>query len=161
MTVYGFDEQREVGEQGAGFLDDYFMRYYKGRLSIYRTNSHDDRSGIDRIFRDHRTNELFGVEYKTDRKSSITRKVFIETVSVDHPRKDGWAHTAQASELVYFLPIQKRIFATTLDAVRQHLKAWEQEYGVRPSWNNGYRTWGIPVPIDVFACICHELPYNV
>ncbi len=144
MAVYDFEQQRQQGNAGEGFLDAFFAT--KG-YAIRPASDEEQRRGIDRAFTSPKTGKVSTVEYKTDSTAARTGNAFIETVSVDAAGKMGWALTSQADILVYFIPPLSRIIVVPFMALHWELPRWIREYPPRQAQNRGYATHGIVIPL--------------
>lgn len=148
MTVHEFDNKLKEGEEGEAFLDDYFRE--RG-YDIRPASDAEQRQGIDRwMKRAAPDSKWFPVEYKTDAVASRTGNAFVETVSVDTSGKRGWAYTSRSDWLIYYVPGDDIIYIIDFVALRLELPRWEHSYITRPAQNNGYRTYGVLVPLHEF-----------
>lgn len=144
MSVYNFDQQRQQGGEGETFLDAFFAaRGY----TIRTATREEQRQGIDRAFTSPRTGQESLVEYKTDHTAARTGNAFIETVSVDSAGKMGWALTAQADYLIYYIPPSSVIYVVPFRAISWELPRWIREYPPKQAQNDGYSTHGIVIPL--------------
>lgn len=146
--VYDFNHQLGEGEQGEAFLDAFLQS--RGH-SIRSATRDEQRQGIDRVITTPH-GEVWKVEYKTDFKAVQTGNAFIETVSVDSADKFGWALTAQADYLIYYLPGQT-IYVLPFKNLHWALPGWIRDYPQRKARNNGYDTHGVLVPLPVLAAL--------
>lgn len=146
--TFDFYQQRSEGQAGEAFLDAFFQ----ARGHSLRTATDDEqRQGIDRVITTPR-GEIMRVEYKTDFRAGETGNAFVETVSVDTADKMGWALTAQADYLIYYLP-ERAIYVLPFRSLRWALPGWIRDYPLRTARNNGYETHGVLVPLDVLAAL--------
>ena len=145
MAVYSFNKQKAYGSGGEDFLDAFFEQ--RGNY-VQRATRWQQRQGNDRIFA--RESRLARVEYKTDFVAHRSRRVFIETISIDSGGKAGWAYTSQADLLVYFVPGARVIYVMPLEKLRAQLDLWMQLYQVGQAQNEEYATHGVLVPLEEF-----------
>jgi hypothetical protein len=144
MAVYDFDHQMRQGDQAAEFLDEFFRG--KG-YSIRPATREEQRAGIDRAFISPKDGKSWLVEYKADSAAGRTGNAFIETVSVDAAGKMGWALTAKADILVYYIPPTGVIYLVQFKSIQWELPRWIRDYPPRSAQNNGYATHGIIIPL--------------
>ena len=145
MSRYTFRAQLEQGKAGEEMLDQHFLRWFR----VLPVTMADQRRGIDRVFVNRSTGRVYNVEYKTDRRANQTGNAFIETVSMDAPRRvDGWVYTCQADYLIYFCPDPDVIYVLLPAALRAMLQEWSARYPTRSIPNVGYETHGLLVPLD-------------
>ena len=97
------------------------------------------------------------VEYKTDYIASRSGNAFIETISVDTQQRLGWAITALADWLIYYLPGTRTLYRVPLVNIRANLPRWIATYRSQAIPNDGYATHGILVPLEVFAQCAEEI----
>ena len=93
----------------------------------------------------------FAVEYKTDHLAARTGNAFIETISVDVEQKAGWAFTAQADLLLYYVPGLSQVYVLRTTALRARLPFWLLAHEVQQVSNRGYQTHGLLVPLAELA----------
>lgn len=144
--MYSFTEQLKKGEDGEKQLDEYFSAY----CEIQKATMQEQRQGIDRRFKDKKTGETFTVEYKTDFIAHKTGNAFVETVSVDSVNKRGWSYNSKADYLLYFVVKDLLVYIISMDTVRCNLSRWASKYRKTYAQNEGYRTYGILVPLREF-----------
>jgi hypothetical protein len=144
MITYQFDAQMRRGDAGEAFLDDFFRQ--RG-YTISPVSREDQRRGVDRLFISPRTGKQHRVEYKTDHTAGRTGNAFIETVSVDASGKMGWALTAQADMLIYYIPPSHKILIIPFTALHWELPRWIRDYPPRQAANHTYATHGIIIPL--------------
>lgn len=141
-------EQLKKGKKREYELDEYFSPDWV----IHQLSRSHERKGLgDRIYinRDDPLT-IYLVEYKADEEAAKTGNIFVETVSVDTAHKLGWVITCQADFIFIYIPANKTVFVVSPDDMRERLSAWQSKYPIRPSaaeLNNGYRSYGILVPI--------------
>ena len=148
MSLYSFDHQMARGDEGAAFLDDFFRE--KG-YAIRDATRDEQRAGIDRAFTNPRSGKVSLVEYKTDTRAAKSGNAFIETVSVDASGKMGWALTARAEILVYYVPPSRMIYVVQFKALHWELPRWIRDFPPRHAQNSGYATHGIIIPLSELA----------
>jgi hypothetical protein len=146
MTTYDFDRQLAEGDRGETFLDAFFRA--RGH-AIRRATLEEQRQGIDRVFTTPE-GRVSRVEYKTDYLSAKTGNAFIETVSVDSQGKMGWALTAQADYLIYYIP-GRAIYVLPFMSLHWALPRWIRECPAKAAQNRGYATHGVLVPLEEVA----------
>jgi len=149
--MYTFNDKVKDGIRGAKELDLFYSKWFK----IESVDLQIDKLGIDRIFVERVNNFRWTVEYKTDLLASSTKNAFIETISVDTTNTPGWAYTACAQLLLYYLPSDKKVIRLTMYAIKHLVDEWKGLYPTKPSPNEGkekkgYRTFGVCVPLDIF-----------
>jgi hypothetical protein len=145
---YRFETQHALGKQAEQFLDHYFARWYIIQTIDLAT---EIRDGYDRIFIRKHDQQAIRVEYKADWQAAATGNAFIETISIYEERKPGWAHTSQADMLIYFVPQMGQVYMLPLAALRLILPSWKLRYREVPAPNEGYKTYGILVPLTQFS----------
>lgn len=143
MTTYHFGEQKIIGEKGEKRLDAFFLPVYQ----ITPATDAEQRKGIDRHFVNRGTQACLTVEYKTDAIANRTKRAFVETISVDARGKSGWAYSSQADWLIYFVPGDEIVYIIRFTDLRRRLPAWAFTYPVREALNDGYKTYGLLVPL--------------
>lgn len=147
MTItHHFTDSKAKGEDLELSLDFHFAQWF----TVAPATAQDQRRGIDRYFTaDNGFSYL--VEYKSDNVAGRTGNAFIETVSVARPGLPpiaGWAHTSQATMLIYWVTHPSCIYCIPMRQVRHHLPDWEKKYKTQKVLNDGYLTHGILVPLD-------------
>lgn len=143
MTNYDFHTQLSVGKEGEDFLD----RFFADRYEITPATQAEQRMEIDRHFVNRESRDEFTVEYKTDPKASSTHNAFIETISVDTKGKPGWVSISAAHFLVYYVQGDEIIYVLRFTDLRKQLPYWAIRYPIKSVKNDGYRTWGLLVPL--------------
>lgn len=146
---YDFRKQLAAGEQGEKLLDAFFERAYV----ITPATDAEQRQGIDRHFVNRRTGAKLTVEYKSDNAAQKTHNAFVETVSVDARSKSGWAYTSKADWLAYYIPGDELVYLIRFERLRTRLATWASRYPVRHALNDGYKTYGLIVPLEEFEFI--------
>lgn len=109
-----------------------------------------DKKGIDRVFVSRETYEPMTVEYKNDFRASETGNAFIEVCSVhkEECEKLGWAHTCNAEFLVYHVVGDATAYIVDTQLLAQKVDAWRKLYREAKSFNPGYHSVGILVPLS-------------
>jgi hypothetical protein len=143
--TYDFPTQLAEGQAHELHLDEFFKQF---NVEIRPATMDEQRQGIDRFFQFERTGSVDSVEYKADSIAGKTGNAFIETVSVDATNKPGWAVASKAQYLVYLVTEPETIYLITMAQIRSHLPRWQQQYPTKAAQNNGYRTWGVVVPVS-------------
>jgi hypothetical protein len=143
-----FQDQLHEGKRAEHFLDIYFARWFHIHPVSLDTELRD---GYDRVFQRRNNAERLKIEYKADWQASDTGNAFIETISVYEERKPGWAYTSQADMLIYFVPPRGAVYMLPLSAIRFMLASWKLRYREVPAPNQGYKTYGILVPLLQFG----------
>lgn len=146
---FNFQEQLAIGEKGEAFLDAHFSERY----DITPATRDEQRKGIDRHFVGKVSGAHLKVEYKTDAMARKTHNAFVEVTSVDKAQKSGWAYTSQADYLVYYIPGDEMVYILRFTTLRQHMPSWAAKYPMRSALNEGYKTWGLLVPLVEFERI--------
>jgi hypothetical protein len=144
ITEYSFQAQLGQGKRAEDFLDHYFARWFRIQPVALDTELRD---GYDRIFTRKRDGEQLKIEYKADWQAADSKNAFIETISVYEERKLGWVYTSQADMLIYFVPPLGVIHMVPLGAIRFVLPGWKLRYREVHAPNEGYRTYGVLVPL--------------
>jgi hypothetical protein len=139
-----FRDQLHEGKRAEAFLDTFFSRWFHIHPVSLDTELRD---GYDRIYQRRGNGERLKIEYKADWQAAETGNAFIETISVYEERKPGWAHTSQADMLLYFVPPRGAIYMLPLTAIRFMLPSWKLRYREVPAPNQGYKTYGLLVPL--------------
>jgi len=151
MKIYDFDEQLVEGQEAEAFLDIVFSKYiYVEEVSMYY-----QRKGIDRMFTDGE--KIIAVEYKADRKASMTGNAFIETTSVSSTGEPGWARKTQADWIVYFLPQEMVAYLIPAKEMKARLSKWLNTYRIGKAYNQGYFSTGVLVPIEEIASFSKKI----
>ena len=146
MTLYHFGEQLRFGEQGEKVLDAFFSQVY----DITPATAAEQRRGIDRHFVNRESGARMTVEYKTDARAAKTHNAFVETMSVDARGKSGWAYTSTADWLIYFVPGDEMVYIIRFADLRSRLPLWHLCYWIKSAINDGYKTYGLIVPLEEF-----------
>lgn len=144
-NLYNFNKQLAVGVAGEDRLDKFFRKWY----SITPASMAMQRQGIDRIFR--RGGEPIKVEYKTDTKTVKTGNLFIETDNKGIHNKAGWLTASHAEIVAFYLPGLEKVIIFRLKEARSHLHEWQAKYQLKSIRNQGWITYGYPVPLTEFA----------
>lgn len=127
-------------------------------FNITLTERRDDQSlGIDAIYENKKTGDTFTVEVKTDEVAGRTGNVFMEVVSVDHPIRAGWLWTCRADKLLDWLPVQRQLLIFEPHQLQTNIRDWTTNYGIKPVQNDGYQTYGCPVPLGVASLIATKV----
>jgi len=153
---YNFKEQLAIGAQGEAFLDSFFHADYQ----IAPAHAFEQKQGIDRHFINRNNGTQLRVEYKTDGIAQKTHNAFVETTSVDKNDKAGWAYTSTADYLIYYVPGDELIYVIRLTKLRKCLPTWATKYPLKSALNEGYRTWGLIIPLREFERIADRV-YSV
>lgn len=155
-----------MGKQGKVIYHDFHKKLAEGKehedaLDVHFSGTYEiqyvprgaDRLGIDRLFIHRGTRNRYSVEYKSDSEAAQTGNAFVEIVSVDTTGALGWAKTCCAQWLIYYIPPTGRGYWFSPCAIKAHLEQWGRLYPVRKSYNNGYASKGICVPLGVFTSL--------
>lgn len=104
---------------------------------------------------------MLRLEYKTCDKAESTGNAFVEVLSanysmtgVDPNATPGWARKSRADFLVYLLWQPKIVMIASMPLIRVQLFSWALQFPMGWAMNEGYRTRGILVPLNVFATAC-------
>lgn len=144
MTTYDFTTQLTQGQHHEDAIDAIFATWYH----ITPASNTQQRHGIDRLWRRRdQTGRPVTVEYKADSLAGRTGNAFIETVSVDQPRKPGWAISSQAQLLIYLVTDPQTIYMIWMAELHEKLPRWERLYPFRWVDNRTYHTGGHLVPL--------------
>lgn len=146
--VYRFQAKLDEGESFERQLDGYFAHWFH----IQPGNKDQQRRGIDRIFTDQQ-GRVFTVQYKSDSTAAQTGNAFIETISVDHQNKRGWAYTCEAQILIYYIPPTRTLYVLSTVDLKQMLERWTAEHTLKIIPNEGYNTIGAIVPLKELRAI--------
>lgn len=153
-----FDEQLRIGLIGEACLDEFFAD--KG-YAVEKATRREQKLGIDRWL--HRLGlPRVSMEYKTDLRAAATGNAYIETVSIDTRRKEGWAYASHADWLTYFVPGLRHVYMLQPATLRSYLPDWLKEYPVvqaRPDEHGSRRHSGegLLVPLPVLRRACEAL----
>lgn len=147
--THNFNDKLAEGQAIERELDAYFRDQY----FIAAASPADQRAGIDRLFRDKQTNRLTAIEYKADFQAGKTGNAFIETVSVDAVAKAGWALSSESAYIFYFVASTRKLYIVDIEVLRRWLPLWEDLFEKRYAQNEGYRTYGVLVPLEELAGI--------
>ena len=151
MKIYDFNEQLIEGQEVEEFLDTAFSKF----AIIEPVGMELQRKGIDRVFTmDER--QLY-IEYKADRKASMTGNAFIETTSVSTTGEAGWARKTQADWIVYFLPQEMVAYLIPAKEMKARLSKWLNTYRIGKAYNQGYFSTGVLVPIEEIASFSKKI----
>jgi hypothetical protein len=145
---HSFAAQHELGKQAEQFLDRYFTRWYEIQAITLAT---ERAEGYDRLFIRRHDQQPFRIEYKTDWVAAETGNAFIETISVYEERKAGWMYTSQADILIYYIPPKSEIHILKMPNLRLIFPSWKLRYKETFAMNEGYRTYGVLVPLKQFT----------
>jgi hypothetical protein len=145
---YKFRDQFDQGKRAEDFLDHYFARWFHIQPVALETELSE---GYDRIYTRKIDGEQLRIEYKADYQAAESKNAFIETISVYEDRKPGWAYTSQADMLIYYVPPLGTIHMIPLGAIRIMLPGWKLRFREVHAPNEGYRTYGLLVPLAVLA----------
>jgi len=145
MKIFDFDEQLVEGQEAEAFLDDVFSEF----AEVKKVGMDLQRKGIDRAFRID--GKIITVDYKADRRATLTGNAFIETVSVSTNDTAGWARKTQADWIVYFLPQEMKAYVIPVKEMKKRLNDWWNTYPVGNAQNAGYYSQGLLVPLTEIA----------
>lgn len=151
--TYDFSTQELIGKSGEKIIDQWLSTRYK-ILDVSDIQKYQE-AGIDRILM-RPDGSTVNVEYKFDLASYRTGNLFFETVSVDNQKLPGWGWKSQADYWIFLLP-KKEIIVVEPGKLRALV--WQSrskiiEKGVQ---NIGYKTWGIPIPLEKVREISHYM----
>jgi hypothetical protein len=109
-----------------------------------------DKKGIDRVFVSRETFEPMTIEYKNDFRSAETGNAFIEICSVhkEECEKEGWVYTCEAEFLVYHDVGNKVAYIVDVENLQYKVDDWIRLYQEAKSFNPGYHSVGILVPMS-------------
>jgi len=141
MKIFDFEEQLVEGEEAEAYLDSEFSKF----AEIKKVGMDLQKKGIDRAFR--MDGKIITVEYKADRRATLTGNAFIETISVSTTFAEGWAKKTQADWIVYFLPQELKVYMFPVKEMRKRLNDWRKTYPTRKAQNKGYYSQGLLVPL--------------
>lgn len=89
--------------------------------------------------------------------SEDTNYIFVETISVLHLGRLGWAWTCDADKLVYFV-LPETAYIVEPVVIREHLELWGELYGCKEALNeHGHTKLGMYVPLEKFAEVCESV----
>ena len=145
MKIFDFDEQLKEGQKHEEFLDSIFAKY----VIVQKVGMELQHKGIDRVFKIG--DKQIHVEYKADRRATITGNAFIETISVSKTGHEGWAYTSQADWILYFLPQEMKVYTIPRKEMQKRLSDWNNTYRVGLAKNKDYYSQGILVPLAEIA----------
>ena len=155
MKIFDFDEQLVEGEEAEAFLDSEFSKF----AEVKKVGMDLQRKGIDRAFR--MGDKIITVEYKADRRATLTGNAFIETTSVSTTWAEGWAKKTQADWVIYFLPQEMLAYLIPVKEMKKRMNGangWRNTYPMRRAQNKGYYSEGLLVPlteIETFSKVIH------
>lgn len=144
MSVHSFKERLEAGLDREKRIDAFFEQWYR----IEAVPDDWQPLGIDRIWTEWSSRIRWTVEYKWDWQAARTGNAFIETIGVDIAGKLGWTLYSLAQLLVYGIEGQGRIYLLRMPGVKLAVPEWMERYRQVPARNEGYTTYGHPVPIQ-------------
>lgn len=153
--IHEFKKKFKEGEIHAHTLDVFFSKQFE----IIEANRKQESLGIDRIFISKLYGFRYSVEYKADSRAAETGNVFIEVTSVDTMNEPGWALSSTAQILIYYIPPEGKVFIVRMLNIRDKIKKWSLDHGIKLAHNITYNTKGIPVPIDVFKTIVQKIEF--
>jgi len=113
----------------------------------------DSAFGIDYHLTNRTDSSKLSIQIKADTVASRTGNAFIETVSVDTYGKPGWVFTCQADRIFYYLPFSGTLFILKPDVLQRMAYTWVEDYGIRTAANDGYHTYGCPVPLTIVESV--------
>ena len=151
-------QQFKQGKDVEVWLDTYF----RGRGFEIRALSIDEERRQclgDRHF--SKGEHSFNVEYKSGIQTAITGNVFLETISVDTANKPGWVYTCRAEYLMYACLLNRKILVFKPDELRARIDELKKKFktvATSNGQNQGYKTWGVIVPLEYAE---NELAYKV
>jgi len=150
---YDFETQLKLAKEAEIVLDRFFTSFFEWE----HTPLVVDKIGIDRYFIGKGTGLHYGFEYKADTRATSSKNAFVEYVSNDKTGKRGWIYTCLSNYLVYYLPLDMRGWIMdTLTLKNRYKFEWApkaeaKEYLVKGIPNNGYKSWGVCVPLSDFT----------
>ncbi len=145
---FDFQAQLKRGEAGEATLDAYFGQ----RFQIRKATMAEQRRGIDRFFTNPKNGHVWSLDYKTDTRAAQTGNVFIETKTFPDREQSGWAYTSEAEWIFYYLPDAFAVYAVSFTYLRAKvLPLWAARYPLRSAKNKTYTTYGLIVPVAIFA----------
>ena len=139
--------QFKQGKDVEAFLDEFFR--WRG-WTIRQTTPHEERVLClgDRHF--EKGEHICTIEYKSGLQTGHTGNIFLETISVDTADKPGWVYTCKADYIFYAALLNGKILVFIPSDLRARvvaLKATFREVPTSSNQNDGYRTWGLIVPL--------------
>ncbi len=132
-----------------------FNRAYEGRIDKFlikegyapeAVSMEFQRRGIDRYLTIG--NERVPVEYKAETRVTDTGNYFLETISVDKDNKPGWVEYSEALYIIYYLPLEHKLFFVLLSDIKDNMAKWKELYPEKICRNKTYNSLGIIVPRD-------------
>lgn len=142
MKIFDFDEQLKEGQEHEEFLDMVFSRH----VAVEPVSMEYQRKGVDRVFT-NKDGAVRFVEYKADRKATITGNAFIETVSVSSTGAEGWAKKTIADVIIYFLPQEMKAYVINAQKMKKMIPEWSKQYRTGRAQNDGYYSEGLLIPL--------------
>lgn len=141
-AVHDFEERKATGEQYEMVLE----RFYSHEYRITPVSITINRQGIDRIFTPLDGGKPFGVEFKADIQAARTGNICAETES-SAGLKEGWALTARAALLIYYLPPSHTAYEVPMERFRSRLPEWQVLFPTKIARNRDYNTVNVLVPL--------------
>lgn len=157
---YDMKEQLELSRLRDSEIDKHFMDKWRISKEVPRGL---ERLGVDRVWVHRETGRRWTVEYKHDTIAHRTKRVFIETVSVEEAGVKGWAYTSCARILVYYVVGGEYAFVIRMDEIERRLPVWERccetktASTVDKRTGRTYKTHGVCVPLFQFRAAADKV----
>lgn len=151
--MYDFKVQNLKGKVGEKILDNWLSHSYQ-ILDVSDVPDYQIR-GIDRILTRPNGSKL-GVEYKYDIASSRTGNLFFETISIDNKNIPGWGWSSQADYWIFLLPTPE-VIVISPGKFRNLVWQLRTKISERKIPNQGYKTIGVPIPLEKVREIAHHV----
>ena len=136
-------------------IDVYIVKASVGDIVPRRVLLKEEKKlGIDRVWIVG-GKMLYTVEYKHDFASEDTGNIFIETMSNTYTGSLGWVYTSRAQILVTL--VHDALLFAYMPNVKSMMCLWAMIYPEKPCDNNGYRSYGLPVPRSMYEKECFEI----
>ncbi|MBT9167757.1 MAG: hypothetical protein DDT19_01097 [Syntrophomonadaceae bacterium] len=158
------DLQYSLDQRECEWFDSFYYRIFPGldRIELVEDMARQ-KQGVDKI-----------LHFKSGYKVTIDEKkrredygdIALETWSIWENRKRGWLYYCKCDYVVYaIMPAQIAYLLPVLllkRAWHEHGKVWLQKYKEFSSYNPGYTTKNIAVPVDVLlGAIAAEMKHKV
>lgn len=148
MSITQTDQFRQ-GKSVEETLDRYFSR---SGWSVRILSPREERQQClgDRELT--RGSERWFVEYKSGIQSHYTGNCFLETISVDTTGRLGWVFTSHADFIIYACLLDHKLLTFSPGHLRARIEDLKTRFptvATSRGQNEGYRTWGVIVPMAV------------
>jgi len=116
----------------------------------HRQDGDHQRNGIDRSIIMQNSKQILIDEKVRDKNY---KDIFLEYISVDTTKAPGWVcKPLMCDYIAYAILPRGRAYLLPVISLQRAWKAlgktWIEKYGAKPVPNEGYVTWGCPVPFE-------------